>query len=326
MWRKTAIIAMAAAVCMACGRRTALKTGTTAVPSAGERTATAKLSVPYPEIPTYLNGEEEEAGYVLTHFWDGVDFSDESWTEAGETLEEAFARFITVASLYPDTGLSKQAVARLMQRLGEKAAPDVYDLVTGLADKYLYDPNSPLRNEELYITVLESQIADPDLEEIYKVAPRERLRMALKNRPGDRAADFSFTTGEGGHGTLYGIEADYVLLFFHNLGCPACREVRRGIVSVTAREPAATMLASGRLRIIALYPDTDMTEWAAHANEIPDTWINACDQAQEINEKELYDLRAIPSLYLLDRDKKVILKDFVNPEMLSDALTYSEAD
>ena len=146
------------------------------------------------------------------------------------------------------------------------------------------------------------QIADPDLEDIYKVAPRERLRMALKNRPGDRAADFSFTTGKGGHGTLYGIDADYVLLFFHNLGCPACREVRQGIVSVTAREPAAGMLASGKLRIIALYPDT------------------------EINEKELYDLRAIPSLYLLDRDKKVILKDFVNPEMLSDALTYSEAD
>ena len=75
------------------------------------------------------------------------------------------------------------------------------------------------------------------------------------------------------------------------------------------------MLASGKLRIIALYPDTNMAEWVAHANEIPDTWINACDKAQEI-----------PSLYLLDRDKKVILKDFVNPEMLSDALTYSEAD
>lgn len=37
--------------------------------------------------------------------------------------------------------------------------------------------------------------------------------MALKNRPGDRAADFSFTTGKGGHGTLYDIDADYVLLF-----------------------------------------------------------------------------------------------------------------
>ena len=196
MWRKTAIIAMAAAACMACGRRTALKAGTPSSLPAGECAATAKLSVPYPEIPTYLNGEEEEAGYVLMHFWDGVDFSDESWTEAAETMEEAFARFITVASLYPDMELSKQAVARLMQRLGEEAVPDVYDLMTGLADKYLYDPNSPLRNEELYITVLEEQIADPDLEDIYKVAPRERLRMALKNRPGDRAADFSFTTGK----------------------------------------------------------------------------------------------------------------------------------
>ena len=164
---------MAAAACMACGRRTALKAGTPSSLPAGECAATAKLSVPYPEIPTYLNGEEEEAGYVLMHFWDGVDFSDESWTEAAETMEEAFARFITVASLYPDMELSKQAVARLMQRLGEEAVPDVYDLMTGLADKYLYDPNSPLRNEELYITVLEEQIADPDLEDIYKVAPRE---------------------------------------------------------------------------------------------------------------------------------------------------------
>ena len=32
-------------------------------------------------------------------------------------------------------------------------------------------------------------------------------------------------------------------------------------------------------------------------------------QTQQLREKELYDLKAIPALYLLDRDKRVLVKD-----------------
>lgn len=51
----------------------------------------------------------------------------------------------------------------------------VFAYITDLADKYLYDPNSPMRNEEFYIPVLEAMAASPVLEEIEKVRPKARL-------------------------------------------------------------------------------------------------------------------------------------------------------
>ena len=41
----------------------------------------------------------------------------------------------------------------------------------------------------------------------------------------------------------------------------------------------------------------------------PDEWYNGFDPDMVIRNDELYNVRAIPSLYLLDKDKRVILKD-----------------
>lgn len=319
MLYRTAIMLFAAAACLSCGRRATAKTVAAVPPPAQETAAHTARTVPFPEIPSYLSDEEAIAEYAAAHYWDGVDFADASWAESADVLEEGFARFVAVASLAPEAS-GTEAVRGMMRRLETHAAPEVYDMMIALADKYLYDPNSPLRNETLYIAVLEAQIADPNLEDIYKIAPRERLRMALKNRPGEPAADFSFTTAEGRHGTLYGTDAEYFLLFFHTPGCPACRQIREELIAVTAAEPLAAMLASGKLKIIALYPDADLSEWEKHRKDIPAAWINAYDGAQDIDKGELYDLRAIPSLYLLDRNKKVLLKDFTNPSLLAEVL------
>lgn len=37
--------------------------------------------------------------------------------------------------------------------------------------------------------------------------------------------------------------------------------------------------------------------------------LNARDASQVINRHRLYDLKAVPCLYLLDADKRVLLKD-----------------
>lgn len=40
-----------------------------------------------------------------------------------------------------------------------------------------------------------------------------------------------------------------------------------------------------------------------------DKWINAYDKEQVLTRDLLYDLSSIPSFYLLDKEKKVLLKD-----------------
>lgn len=56
-------------------------------------------------------------------------------------------------------------------------------------------------------------------------------------------------------------------------------------------------------------PDEELQEWKRHLSDFPKEWINGYDKGLVIKEKNLYDLKAIPTLYLLDQKKIVILKD-----------------
>ena len=65
------------------------------------------------------------------------------------------------------------------------------------------------------------------------------------------------------------------------------------------------MIRAGRLEVLALYPDEDLTAWRAHAPQVPSSWINAYDKGCVVREKSLSDLHAVPALYLLDSRKRV---------------------
>lgn len=302
---------------VSCGNKAAKKNTSAVSASTTVKSGPDKFTTP--AAPASINDLQEKLNYIILNYWNGADFADKTWVESKDKTEEIFGEFIYYAVNNPLQDISRQSLVKMLK--DAEPHPEFYEALTGLIDKYLYDPNSPVRNEELYIAALESQIANPSIEDIYKVVPRERLKMAMKNRLGTVALDFPFTTSKGAKGTLHGVETDYTLLFFYNLGCPACREVRMGLLEMINGSPKISdMQKTGKLKIIALYPDADMKEWDKYVGDIPAEWTNAYDAKQAINNGELYDLRAIPSLYLLDKDKKVLLKDFIDPNLLSRTL------
>ena len=69
------------------------------------------------------------------------------------------------------------------------------------------------------------------------------------------------------------------------------------------------LIKKKKLTILSLYPDEELDEWRKHLSEFPTEWINGYDKSFTIKTKNLYDLKAIPTLYLLDANKKVLLKD-----------------
>ena len=63
------------------------------------------------------------------------------------------------------------------------------------------------------------------------------------------------------------------------------------------------------ITVLTVYPDDDLQEWKSHLPQLPSNWLNAYDTDMVITKEKLYDLRFIPTIYLLDKNKKVILKD-----------------
>lgn len=71
----------------------------------------------------------------------------------------------------------------------------------------------------------------------------------------------------------------------------------------------AHLVARGELAILALYPDESLTSWNKNKGIYPYNWIVA-RYARDID-RERYNIPAIPSTYLLDKNKKVIYKDAI---------------
>ncbi|MDD4158132.1 MAG: DUF5106 domain-containing protein, partial [Proteiniphilum sp.] len=180
-----------------------------------------------------------------------------------------------------------------------------------LMEKYLYDPNSPFRNEEQYIPVLKEVTASSLLAEKERLRYRSQLVMTLKNRVGQKANNITCTLASGESFSLWDLRSQYVLLLFSHPGWPACEAVTRRLESSPALNRALAMNSPTRtmLTILTVYPDSDSEEWKAHLPDLPKQWLHADDRAKEIIQKQLYDLKTIPALYLLDQDKKVIFKE-----------------
>jgi hypothetical protein len=131
-------------------------------------------------------------------------------------------------------------------------------------------------------------------------------RLCALNKVGTKAADFRFADSRGRIRTLYGIESPYTLLFFSNPGCNACMD----IINVLKEDPAISQkINNGMISVLNIYIDEDLQAWRDYMTIYPDEWYNGFDPDLAIRTDNLYSVRAIPSLYLLDQDKRVIMKD-----------------
>lgn len=261
-----------------------------------------------PVVPETLTLPEERAKFVVMHYWDRFDFSNRELVQRPEITEQALADYINILSYVPEDN----ADASLLYTL-EKASVDTmaYRHITSLFDKYLYDPNSPFRNEEYYLSVLQEVMQSPLVPPAEKTDYAFRLEMVKKNRPGEKAANFYYTLASGRSYALYELQSEYTLLIFSNPGCHTCRSVMEYLERSEALNRALSMNNVSRtmLTVLTVYPDKQLEEWTAHLSEMPDKWLHGYDKGTAVTKKKLYDLRAIPTLYLLDKDKKVILKD-----------------
>ena len=60
--------------------------------------------------------------------------------------------------------------------------PKVYDMMSGILDKYLYGPNTELRNDRYYTIILNEQLKNPNLSPAQKATAREKLHTITKSR------------------------------------------------------------------------------------------------------------------------------------------------
>lgn len=257
-----------------------------------------------PVIPKELTVPQDRANYLITHYWDNFDFSDTTYIHLPEITEQAFANYIEVLS-HGAKPTSYFSINDMLLK-AEAASPEVHRYFLSCYKKYLYDPNSPLRNEEYYIPVVNQILKSAKTGAVDRERAEYTMSLLLKNRVGEKATDITYTQAFGKTGRLYDIQGQYTLLYFYNPDCQACEQTTH---YMKESDFINSLVKAGILKIAMIYPDKDIDLWKEHLNDIPKAWINGYDKHMVINDRQLYDLKAIPTLYLLDKDKNILLKD-----------------
>lgn len=224
-------------------------------------------------------------------------------------VEQKFADWTSVLSMATPQVVEK-SVARLYDRAlaceRKNPSSNVFETFCDLTYKYLYDPNSPMRNEDIYYHFVKRLASYEGISLEMRDKYAYDAKMCSLNKVGTVAADFRFADKNGKIRTLHSIEAPVILLFFSNPGCTMCYDI---IQTLSGSEAISERIAAGQLAVLNIYIDEDLEGWRSYMPIYPENWYNGFDPDLVIRTENLYNVRAIPSLYLLDENKKVLFKD-----------------
>lgn len=265
-----------------------------------------EASFPFPEIPAMLTQPEERKAYLLEHYWDRFSFADTALVNNREVTEQGFVNQI---SLLADGATPETVVRESLKNWCSRFMPEAQArrVMMQLADDYLYNPNSPFYNEGLYGVYLETMLEVLPEEDARRSSFDFKLRLLRRNKVGDKATDFSYYLPDGQKKSLAATSArgNRLLLVFYDPECESCHEVLR---EMTADASLAEAVKVGRVTVLAVYTEGNQEAWQKELADMPEGWIVGTDH-QKVKEEALYDLKAMPSLYLLDGQKRVLLKD-----------------
>jgi len=277
------------------------------------------------KVPAIYSDNVEIFKYVGEHYWDAF-FEGSGKTDSltilgvpDEAVQQAMANFIRtlefgVRSSTPDDPSllkeSQKMVRGLFDKIEscQKQNPEsfVFLKMTEMVEKYLYDPNSPMRNEDLYLPFVKAMSVSECTSDDMRKSYDHEARSCSVNPFGHKAADFKFRTESRGNGSLYGTKAEWTILFFSNPGCNACKTIVDDLKAINGIDD---MIYRKKIAILNIYIDEEIEKWREYLHNYPTNWICGYDHLFRLRDGDDYKVRAIPSLYLLDSEKRVILKD-----------------
>ena len=275
--------------------------------------AQAQQSFPYPAIPDTLRSVEQRAGYLSEHYWDNYNFADTLLLKSKEVTEQGFVNFIDILNRFnldnaskgvahkdiAQKGIIRKDITRkdiTQQDITQKgiacftrkafsnaAAKERFE---NLIEHYFEDQLSPVRNDRVYLIFLEEMKNSPCFDETEKERIAFKIKTTNKNLPGDIAINFKFKDENGKEHQLSDYKDQKVILYFYDPDCENCHEVSAWLKqqSIPADIKVLKMIADNHISYI-------------------------------------YSLKNMPTIFLLDKENKVILKDCTAQELIENIST-----
>lgn len=272
-----------------------------------------------PELPAALQHQQTRADslaayrYYKDRFWNGINFWDNRMLQTPffeEKLDKYFNQLVV-----PDPDSVKKEIDWMLGYASINK--DMYKFLLSkfvnryINQKYMYEDAVFVHLFEKYLATKKPDWYD---DKQYKTIT-DRAYSMMANIVGTPAADIVLPDSLGVMRSMYADSSLYTLVCFWDPTCGHCKEVLPKLDSMYR----AKWEAMG-VRIFAVAKETDGSkkDWLGFVNEKDlQNWTHVYYSKEEEKKKiqagipgysQLYDVLTFPTLYLLDKDKRIIAK------------------
>jgi peroxiredoxin len=261
-----------------------------------------------PFLPSGLT-KEDRVAYLKQHFLDDVDFKDTLALHSNAWANKA----ISYLSLYSNNKYTqKQLESEFIKAVTvilSKASvnPEVYkfllDYFVGGFDKYHFDA---------VITYMADNFQDPFSceDQARKTQLQKKLENFKKISVGKVAPDITVPDPKGKLIRLSEIKSEYTLLVFWSSECGHCVQMMPQLKELYEKQKPK------RWEVMTVSLDTSRMEWTSFLKEQKLNWLNTSELKgfNSISSDE-YNIFATPTMFLLDREKKILAKPISYKEL-----------
>lgn len=252
------------------------------------------------------------------HYWDGITFMDDRIIRTPFFLPKVEKYFRDILVQSPDSIIKEADYLLLLARTNN----EMYKfLLNWLTDEYIYPKY--MGQDAVFVHLFEkyhSKGISIWLNEKQIAAISNRAYMLMSNLIGEKAADLDMVDSSGKPNNLYQVNAAYTIVCFWDPTCSHCREEVPRLDSFYK----AKWKQQG-VKIYGVLSENEKTKWLQFIKENNlNDWIHvyqteeakkAIKDSKQPDYKQLYDITQTPTLYLLDKDKRIIAKKLTLQQM-----------
>jgi len=242
--------------------------------------------------------------YVRSHFWDHFDLSDPRLLRSPMYDQKLKVYFKQLVPFQPDS------VDRAIDEVIARARPS-RECVSYLVWYFTVEYQNPkyMGFDKVFVHMVDNYFSKESIANTPPSVKKLLEERASKIRPlliGNPAPELILQDTTGKFVPFYDLHNKFTLLFFWDYKCHICK---RQLAELVPLYPELAKRYDLAVYAININPDLNHWKSAVRTRRLP--WINVNGtRSLKGDFNKLYDIHGTPQLFLLDKDKRIVAKQF----------------
>jgi len=258
-----------------------------------------------PSAPVLANGRKDSVwvfNYYKSHFWDNFDFADERMLRT-PFLQPKLERYIKELIVQVPDSLIKDADA-LVQKAIKAGNKELKSQIVYYVTSEYENPKV-VGTEGVFVHMAEKYYLPGDMEVSADAVKRiaERVKSMKPLLVNQVIPDLTLSDPDKKPVSIHGIKADYTVLFFYSPTCGHCKD------SAPKLKEFYDLNKAKGAKVLAIATDQSPEDWKKFIKDYKlEELSNGYDYTFKHDFRTEYDVFTTPSIYVLDKNKKIIAR------------------